>query len=108
MGPPRLHFRGQDYLLRDGVFTLGGHAGSHLAFDPALYPTVSLRHCEIVLDRWVYVLRDRSHQGTLVNQRPVVDEMPLHPGDWIRLGVGGPLLRFLGQAMHYKHLMTTA
>jgi hypothetical protein len=108
IGPPRLHFRGQDYLLRDGVFTLGGHLSCNLAFDSALYPTVAPRHCDIVLERWSYILRDRSHQGTFVNQRPVVHEISLHPGDWIRLGTGGPLLRFLGQAMNYQQLMTTA
>src|SRR5262249_14688370 len=29
-GPPRLHFRGQDYPIRDGAFTLGRHAGCDL------------------------------------------------------------------------------
>ena len=31
----------------------------------------------------------------------------LHPGDWIRLGPDGPMLRFLGRADH-RQLTTTA
>jgi hypothetical protein len=37
-----------------------------------------------------------------------VGQRELHPGDWIRLGPGGPLLRFLGQTIDKRKLMPTA
>ena len=107
-GPPRLHFRGQEFLLGDLSFTLGRHPDCDLVFDSAVYPAVSARHCEIVFDRHAHILRDRSRHGTLINDRPVIQQTALHAGDWIRLGLNGPLLRFLGQAADQRRLMTTA
>jgi hypothetical protein len=107
-GPPRLHFRGQEFLLRDTCFTLGRHPDCDLVFDSAAYPTVSARHCEIVFDRHAHILRDRSRHGTLINDRRVIQQTALQAGDWIRLGANGPLLRFLGQAADQRRLMTTA
>jgi pSer/pThr/pTyr-binding forkhead associated (FHA) protein len=49
-----------------------------------------------------FVLWDRSKTGTLVNGRRVLPSMTLQPGDWIRLGPAGPVLRFLGQAAEQK------
>jgi predicted component of type VI protein secretion system len=57
---------------------------------------VSARHCEIVLDRRLYVVCDHSRYGTFVNDH-LISQQVLHSGDWIRLGPQGPLLRFLGQ-----------
>ena len=37
--------------------------------------------------------------GTFLNESPTEPTVPLRPGDWIRLGSNGPLLRFLGQAV---------
>ena len=34
--------------------------------------------------------------------KDVVDQFPLQAGDWIRLGAGGPLLRFLGATVDRK------
>jgi hypothetical protein len=107
-GPARVQFRNQDYPLRARPFLLGRHADCDLVFDSDLYPTVSGRHCEIVYERRTYLLRDRSRHGTLVNERPVIQELVLQAGDWIRLGPGGPLVRFLGQAADQLKLMTTA
>jgi hypothetical protein len=107
-GPARLHFHGQEYLLRGVSFTLGRHPGCDLVFESEPFPTVSARHCEIVFDRRSYILRDRSRNGTLVNERPVIQQVVLHAGDWIRLGPDGPQLRFLGQAADQRKLMTTA
>jgi hypothetical protein len=107
-GPARVQFRNQDYPLRGKVFLLGRHADCDLVFESELYPTVSARHCEIVYERRTYVLRDRGRHGTLVNERPVVHEIVLQAGDWIRLGPGGPLVRFLGQSADQLRLMTTA
>lgn len=95
-GPPRLLFRGRDHLLKGTSFTLGRDPACDLVFESELYPHVSARHCEIVFDRRSYVIYDRSRHGTLVNDRPVEQQAPLHSGDWIRLGPRGPVLRFLG------------
>jgi pSer/pThr/pTyr-binding forkhead associated (FHA) protein len=78
-------------------FTLGRQPPCDLVFDGAAYPTVAPRHCEIVQAGAGYTLRDGSRTGTLLNERPVPRSAPLQPGDVIRLGPGGPLLRFLGQ-----------
>jgi hypothetical protein len=107
-GPARLHFRGRDHLLDGVCFTLGRHPSCDLVFDGAEYGTVSVRHCEIVYDRRTFFLRDWSRNGTLVNDRPVVQQVALCPGDWIRLGPGGPLLRFLGRAADQLKLVPTA
>jgi hypothetical protein len=95
-GPVRVHFEGHDCPV-GGTFTLGRHPSCNLVFESELYPTVSARHCEIVLDRHMYILHDHSRNGTLVNERPIIDEMPLQAGDWIRLGPGGPSVHFLGR-----------
>src|SRR5205823_2204579 len=88
-GPPRLHFRGQDFPLKSLSFSLGRHASCDLVFDSAVYPTVSTWHCEIIYDRKTHFLRDCSRNGTLVNDRVVNQQTALRPGDWIRLGPGG-------------------
>jgi hypothetical protein len=107
-GPPRLHFRGQEFMLVTPAFTLGRHPDCDLVFDSDLYPAVSARHCEILQDRLGCVLRDRSRHGTLLNDRPVMNQTPLNPGDWIRLGPNGPVLHFLGRTAEQRRLMTTA
>jgi pSer/pThr/pTyr-binding forkhead associated (FHA) protein len=90
------------------VFTLGRQPGCDLVFDGSLHPEVAPRHCEIVFDHQTYLLRDRSRAGTFVNERPVQQQVRLHPGDWIRLGPDGPLVRFLGQTAEENQLGTTA
>jgi hypothetical protein len=107
-GPARLHFRGQDFLLNRATFTLGRQPSCDLVFDSDAYPAVSGWHCEIIYDHRSFVLRDRSRHGTLVNDRPVAQQVMLSPGDWIRLGPEGPLLRFLGQPADGRRLVTTA
>jgi hypothetical protein len=107
-GPVRLHYRGEDYLLSAPLFALGRDPSCNLVFETELYPTVSTRHCEIVFTRGVYLLRDRSRHGTLVNDCLVTQPTALHSGDWIRLGPGGPLVRFLGQPSDQRHRMTIA
>jgi hypothetical protein len=101
-GPARLHFQGRDYLLGTGPFTIGRQPGVDLVFDGDVWPSVAARHCEIVYDHRTHMLCDRSHKCTLVNDRPAVQAVPLRPGDWIRLGTDGPLLRFLGQSVDLR------
>jgi hypothetical protein len=61
-----------------------------------------------VQDRHGYQVRDRSRHGTLLNDRPMTAQTLLHPGDTIRLGPNGPVLRFLGQSPGLRRLTTTA
>jgi pSer/pThr/pTyr-binding forkhead associated (FHA) protein len=96
-GPPRLHFRGAEHPVSGPAFVLGRDPACDLVFESDLYPHVSARHCEIVFDRRHFTLLDRSRHGTMLNDRPVNQQAPLHSGDWIRLGPRGPVLRFLGQ-----------
>ena len=107
-GPPRVQFRGHDHPLTGAVFSLGRDPACDLVFESELYPSVSAKHCEIALDHDAYLLRDRSRHGTLLNDHRVQVQAPLYSGDWIRLGPGGPVLRFLGRAARQPRLMTTA
>jgi hypothetical protein len=107
-GPARLHFRGQDFLLTRASFILGRQPTCDLVFDSEDYPAVSGWHCEILHEHRGYLLRDRSRHGTLVNDQPIDKQVTLTPGDWIRLGPEGPLLRFLGHSGDPRRLMTTA
>jgi len=97
-GPPRLNFQGQEYVLAEPAFSLGSHTACHLTIDPDRHPGVAQRHCDILHDRRAYVLHNRSRDGTLVNDHPVVGSVVLNAGDWIKLGSEGPMIRFLGQA----------
>jgi hypothetical protein len=107
-GPSRLHYRGQDYLLHGASFLLGRQPGCDLVFDGEAGHPVSPRHCEIVYEHRQYVLHNHSREGTLVNDRAVMEPVTLRPGDWIRLGWAGPLLRFLGEPADRRSRLTTA
>lgn len=107
-GYARLQFRGRDQSLRSPVFMMGRDPRCDLPFDTNEYPSVSGMHCKIVHDTQGFTLHDLSRHGTFVNDHPVVQQRELRPGDWIRLGPAGPLLRFLGQAIDKRKLMPTA
>ncbi len=109
IGPARLNYRGCDHPFRSAVFLLGRDARCcDLVFETAEYPSISGQHCKIVSERGGFVLYDLSRHGTLVNDHPVHEQKALEPGDWIRLGAGGPLLRFLGRVLDQRKLMPTA
>jgi serine phosphatase RsbU (regulator of sigma subunit)/pSer/pThr/pTyr-binding forkhead associated (FHA) protein len=75
------------------VFTIGRRTGSDLC---VLGRDVSREHAEIVVDEDRYILRDRSSNGTFVNDSAVSSEHVLRHGDSIRLGRSGDArLRFL-------------
>lgn len=105
-GPVRLLFRNQEYIIYGLPFTLGRKRSSNLVFDSE-FPGVSARHCEIIFENGAFVLCDHSRNGTFVNDRLVHRKVVLRPGDWIRLGPEGPVLRFLGHA-DTQQLTTTA
>jgi hypothetical protein len=96
-GPPRLHFLGRDYPLRDASFTLGSLFGCQLHFDRNEHPEVAARHCEITYEPIAFMLHNRCREGTFVNDQPVHGGILLQAGDRIRLGVRGPVVRFLGK-----------
>jgi hypothetical protein len=107
-GPARLHCHGRDCVLKDPSVLLGSQHGCQVVFDPRQHPQVADRHCEIVFDRRTFLLFNRSRAGTLVNDAPVTGSVTLRAGDWIRLGPGGPALRFLGRPLPRTTLVTTA
>ncbi|MBI2806841.1 MAG: FHA domain-containing protein [Planctomycetes bacterium] len=96
-GPPRLHFEGHDYSLREGTFTIGTQYGCQLHFDAARHPDVAPRHCQIVREPRGFTLYNFCSQGTLVNEQLVTGPKVLQAGDRIRLSARGPTLRFLGK-----------
>ncbi len=56
---------------------------------------VSRRHAQIRLQDSGYVIEDnKSFNGTLVNEQRITAVTPLYHDDTIRLGVGGPVIRF--------------
>ena len=97
VGPPRLHFLGRDYPLRDVSFTLGSQFGCQLHFDRSAHPEVAARHCEISYEPTAFMLHNRCREGTWVNDHPVQGAILLQAGDRIRLGPRGPVVRFLGK-----------
>jgi len=97
-GPPRLHYLGRDHLLREANCALGSHFGCPVCFDKAEHPEVAPRHCDIVWDGHEFILHNRCREGTLVNDHPVSASIVLRPGDTVRLGSRGPLVRFLGRS----------
>ncbi len=98
-GPPRLHFRGRDYLLREASFLIGSLFGCQLHFEKAAFPEVAAKHCEIVYDHRAFTLFSRSREVTLVNDHPVAGSVVLRAGDRIRLGLRGPVVRVLGRSL---------
>lgn len=56
---------------------------------------VSRKHAEIRIENGETVLEDnKSFNGTLVNEQRISTVTPLYHNDEIRLGMGGPVLRF--------------
>jgi hypothetical protein len=101
-GPVRLRSQNQDYHLGKQPMVIGRHPSCDIIFDSYQHPTVSARHCEVVPHASGYRLRDFSRNGTFVNDQPIKGEMALKSGDWIRLGPGGPQLRFLGKPIDQR------
>jgi hypothetical protein len=99
-GPARLQYQGEEYVVDRDPFTLGREPSCDLVFEGTAYPTVAPRHCQIMQAGHGLTVWDCSHSVTLLNERPVRHSAALRPGDAIRLGPDGPVLRFLGQQFH--------
>jgi pSer/pThr/pTyr-binding forkhead associated (FHA) protein len=79
------------------VVRLGRDPACEVAFDPALYPTVSGEHARIERTASGLVLTPRSRSNqTLLNDRPVEGPVPVQVGDRVRLGFTGPTVEILG------------
>ena len=77
------------------VTWLGREPECDIVFD-ASSGTVSRRHASIKVDGRDYLLIDNnSFNGTLVNEQRISGEVPLFDGDAIRLGMGGPIIKFV-------------
>lgn len=77
------------------VTWLGREPDCEIVFD-ASSGTVSRRHASIKVEAADYLLVDNnSFNGTLVNEQRISGEVPLFDGDLVRLGMGGPVIKFV-------------
>ncbi|MCW5960330.1 MAG: FHA domain-containing protein [Pyrinomonadaceae bacterium] len=73
---------------------LGRDPGGDIVFESTKI-MVSRKHAEIRNENGKFVLHDnKSFNGTLVNEQRISVPTPLYHDDRIRLGLGGPVLRF--------------
>ncbi len=81
-------------LLSKPLVLLGREADCEARF-PASAVMVSRRHAEIRQENGAFVLYDNgSFNGTLINEQRISAPTALYHADEIRLGIGGPRLRF--------------
>jgi hypothetical protein len=86
---------GQAVTLGKSYALLGRAPHADVRFGPDHDLAVSARHAAVVLRAGTWVLRDlASTNGTFVNGTKVDGEVTLADQDLIRLGDGGPLVRF--------------
>src|SRR5579871_35308 len=75
---------------------IGRDPACEVAFDKAVYPTVSREHARIERTESGPVLIHRSGRNkTLLNNQPIEDSAPLKVGDRIRLGPSGPTVEIV-------------
>ena len=103
--PPRasLEFVGSkpqpSIAIKSGTVWLGRDADCDVVIDSAA-GMVSRKHAQIRLDQGQFVVEDnKSFNGTLVNDQRISAPTPLFHKDTIRLGIGGPVLRFSAPAL---------
>lgn len=80
------------------IITLGRDPEASVRFDVNTEALVSRYHARIVRIGATgrrFVLQDlNARNGTFLNRRRVIGELPLVAGDVVRLGAGGPALAF--------------
>lgn len=80
------------------AITLGRDPEATVCYDAALDGLVSRKHARIVrlgANGHRFVLQDlNARNGTFVNRRRVLGELPLWAGDVVQLGAGGPAFEF--------------
>ena len=78
--------------------TIGRDPAAAVRFDPDKDDLVGRQHARIArlgTEGYRFIVQDlNSRNGTFLNRRRVVGEMPLQPGDVIQLGAGGPEIEF--------------
>ena len=83
----------QPFKINSSSTWIGRDADCSIILDS--FGMVSRRHAEIRLDNGGFLLEDNnSFNGTLVNEQRISAPTPLFHDDTIRVGVGGPVLRF--------------
>lgn len=81
--------------IKAGETWLGRDPSCQMIFD-ASAATVSRKHAVIRSVGADYFLSDNnSFNGTLVNDQRIASDVPLYDGDEIRLGLGGPVVKFV-------------
>ncbi len=84
-------------LTKDKIW-LGRDPSGDVVFD-ANAVMVSRKHAEIRRENGAFVIYDNgSFNGTLINEQRISMPTPLYHDDQIRLGPGGPVLRFFSPA----------
>ncbi len=82
------------YRLTKSAIWLGRDPNGDIVFESSKI-MVSRQHAEIQKENGKYIIHDnKSFNGTLVNEQRISTPTPLYHDDEIRLGLGGPLLRF--------------
>ncbi len=82
------------FILGQNTVWLGRETVCDITFEPEAV-MVSRKHASIRLEDNNYILEDNnSFNGTLVNEQRISTPTPLYHADEIRLGLGGPVLRF--------------
>ena len=83
----------QEVNVAPGVFEMGRARDCDLQVDS---PLVSRHHCLLLHEDREVRVRDTSRHGTWVNDHRVLDEVPLHDGDVLRLAATEFEVRVLG------------
>lgn len=82
---------GRRFALIDGELSIGRDGKNGIVVD---LDTVSRRHAKIVTrEGRSYVVDLKSTNGTYLNNKEVLEELPLHSGDYVK--VGGSIFKFL-------------
>ena len=86
---------GKPFVINAASIWLGRDAECAVVIESSA-GMVSRKHAEIRLEQGEFILQDNnSFNGTLVNEQRISAPTPLYHDDKIRLGVGGPVLRFI-------------
>jgi ABC transport system ATP-binding/permease protein len=92
---------GRQFALKTDKILLGRDVAADITIDAAAAAVVSRRHAEIQRqsDGSFVIVDLNSFNGTLVNEQRIRQPTALRNGDRIQLGIGGPILRFISEAL---------
>jgi ABC-type multidrug transport system ATPase subunit/pSer/pThr/pTyr-binding forkhead associated (FHA) protein len=101
--PARFEFAGGNsprtpVNLSERDIWLGRDTACEISFEASVV-MVSRKHARVTFRNGDYLIEDNnSFNGTLVNEQRISSPTPLYDGDEVRLGIGGPVLRFASPA----------